>query len=79
MNEQEITRRVEQAFKDGSSIDLAMTRAGQRAFQYHAWTNTKLRIWRDGQVVELDPQDKSAQLPEGFVKPKNGTPPWVGL
>ncbi len=79
MNEQDISQRVERAFEDGTVIDRAMLKAGQRAFQYHAWTNTKLRVWRDGRVVELDPNDPQAQLPEGFEKPEGGTPPWVGL
>jgi len=79
MNEQEIRRRVEEAFADGTVIDQAMLKAGQRAFQYHAWTNTTLRVWRDGRVVEIDPKDENAELPEGFEKPDGGTPPWVGL
>lgn len=79
MTEHEISQRLEQAFADGERVDLAMIRAGQRAFQYHSWTNTKLRVWRDGRVVEIDPRDPEAELPKGFEVPKNGTPPWVGL
>jgi hypothetical protein len=79
MNEQDISQRVERAFQEGKPIDQAMKKAGQRAFQYHAWTKTTLRIWRDGRVVEIDPNDPDAELPEGFVKPEDGTPPWVGL
>ncbi len=56
-----------------------MLRVGQRAFQYHAWTRTKLWIWRDGRVQSIDPNDPNAELPEGFERPEPGPPPWVGL
>ena len=79
MNERDISQRIERAFEDGTPIDQAMLKAGQRAYQYHAWTNTKLRVWRDGRVVEIDPRDPNAELPAGFEVPKDGTPPWVGL
>jgi len=79
MSNEEISQRLRRAFEDGEQVDQAMKKAGQRAFQYHAWTKTTLRVWRDGRVVEIDPNDPNAELPEGFVKPEYGTPPWVGL
>ncbi|MBL4809604.1 MAG: hypothetical protein JKY43_06055 [Phycisphaerales bacterium] len=79
MSEEEISQRVRHAFENGELVDQAMKKAGQRAYQYHAWTNTKLRVWRDGRVVEIDPKDPDAELPAGFEVPKSGTPPWVGL
>lgn len=78
-SEQEISERLEAAMAAGTPVDEAMRRAGQHAFQYHAWTRTKLWIWRDGRIAELDPNDPNAELPEGFERPEPGPPPWVGL
>lgn len=61
------------------AINAAMLKAGQRAFQYAAWTRTLLWIWKDGKVVSLDPNDPDAELPEGFERPPPGPPPWIGL
>ena len=78
-NEQEVRRRAKAALTSDEAMNAAMRRAGQHAFQYHAWTRTKLWIWRDGRVAELDPNDPNAELPEGFERPPPGPPPWVGL
>lgn len=78
-NEREISERVEAAMAAGTPVDEAMSRVGQRAFQYHAWTRSKLVIWQDGKIVKIDPNDPDAELPEGFERPEPGPPPWVGL
>lgn len=78
-DERDIIERLEAAMAAGTPVDEAIRRAGQRAFQYHAWTRTKLWIWRDGRVEALDPNDPDAVLPEGFVRPEPGPPPWIGL
>lgn len=72
-------RRDTSALDSDEAVNAAMLRVGQRAFQYHAWTRTKLWIWRDGRVQSIDPNDPNAELPEGFERPEPGPPPWVGL
>ncbi len=78
-SEREVSERLEAAMAAGTLVDEAIRRAGQRAFQYHAWTRTRLWIWRDGRVESIDPNDPNAKLPEGFERPPPGPPPWIGL
>lgn len=78
-DERDIIERLEAAMAAGTPVDEAIRRAGQRAFQYHAWTRTKLWVWRDGRVQALDPNDPHAVLPDGFERPEPGPPPWIGL
>ena len=73
--EQEISERLEAAMSAATPVDDAMRRAGQLAFQFHAWTNTPMVIWKDGKVVEIDPNDPDLELPEGFERPPPGPPP----
>jgi hypothetical protein len=78
-SEREVSERLEAAMAAGTPVDEAIRRAGQRAFQYHPWTHTKLWIWRNGRVESIDPNDPNAELPEGFERPPPGPPPWIGL
>lgn len=74
----ELPGRIE-ALDSDEIINAAMRKAGQRAFQIAAWTNTLLWVWKDGKVVSIDPNDPDADLPEDFVRPEPGPPPWIGL
>lgn len=78
-NDAERKSRGLDALESHEILDAAMLEVGRRAFQYAAWTNTLLWVWQDGKVVGIDPNDPDAQLPEGFVRPPPGPPPWIGL
>ena len=68
-----------ESFDSDESVNEAMRRAGLKAFQYHAWTQSVMWVWHNGQIVKIDPNDPDAELPEGFDRPEQGPPPWVGL
>lgn len=67
------------ALESTETLNAAMLKVGQRAFQYAAWTRTLMWVWQDGKVVGIDPNDPNAELPEGFERPPPGPPPWIGL
>ena len=47
--------------RDGTAIDRAIVAARRRVIQRHRQLGVPLAIWRDGEVVEVDPE--SVELP----------------
>lgn len=52
---------IERIFEDGTAIDRAMIRTHRAVILRHRQAGVPLVLWRDGQVVEVDPF--SVELP----------------
>lgn len=55
------SRDIAAIIRDGTAIDRAIIAARRRVIQHHRQLGVPLMIWRDGQVVEVDPE--SVELP----------------
>jgi hypothetical protein len=55
---------VDQICRDGRLIDEAVERAGRDARLKHKQLGVPLVVWRDGQVVEIPPEEIVVDPPE---------------
>ena len=55
-------RDIGRIIREGTAIDRAMVAAQRRVILRHRQLGIPLVLWRDGQVVEVDPE--SVELPE---------------
>lgn len=61
-----MSRRTAEALRDGDLLDRAMVAARRRVILHHRLLKVPLVIWRDGQVVEVDPETVELPDVEGF-------------
>lgn len=59
-----MSRRIDPrvAIRDGAALDRAMVRVHRQVILYHRMLGVPLVMWRDGKVVEVDPE--TVELPE---------------
>jgi hypothetical protein len=60
---------VDEICRDGSEIDDAVERAGREARLKHKQLGVPLVVWRDGQVVEIPPDEIVVDLPDATPEP----------
>lgn len=48
---------IDEICRDGSEIDAAVERAGRQARLKHKQMGVPIVIWRDGQIVEIPPEE----------------------
>jgi hypothetical protein len=61
-----MSRKTAEALRDGDLLDRAMVAAQRRVILHHRRLGVPLVIWRDGQVVEVDPETVELPEVEGF-------------
>ncbi|MBM3568848.1 MAG: hypothetical protein FJX46_08840 [Alphaproteobacteria bacterium] len=61
-------RKVERMVRDGDAIDRAMVAARRKAILRHRQLGVPLVLWRDGRVIEIDPN--RVPLPRAPAKPR---------
>ena len=55
-------RDIAKIFRDGVLIDRALERAAREAIQIHKRAGVPLVCWRDGRVVQVDPEEAERML-----------------
>lgn len=55
---------IDEICRDGSEIDEAVERAGRQARLKHKQMGVPIVIWRDGQIVEIPPEEIIVDPPE---------------
>jgi hypothetical protein len=65
------SQNIAEIIRDGTAIDRAIVAARRRVIQRHRRLGVPLAIWRDGRVVEVDPE--SVELP-GDTSTKTAEP-----
>jgi hypothetical protein len=55
---------IAKLFEQGAPIDEALARAGRDARLKHKQLGVPLVVWRDGQVVEIPPEEIVVDPPE---------------
>ena len=56
---------VDQICREGTAIDRAVEQAARDARLLHKKMGVPLVVWRDGQVVEIPPEEIVVDYPEG--------------
>ena len=54
---------IDEIRRNGAEIDNAVARAGREARLKHKQLGVPLVVWRDGQVVEIPPEEIVVDLP----------------
>jgi hypothetical protein len=53
---------IEEIFKDGALIDLALKKAGKQALLKHKQSGNPVAIWQDGKVVWIPPEEIEIEI-----------------
>lgn len=62
---------VDQICQDGTQIDAAVERAAREARLRHKQMGVPLVVWRDGQVVEIPPEEIIVDPPADSTQATN--------
>lgn len=62
---------VEQVCRDRRAIDAALDRAERNARLRHKQAGVPIVVWRDGQVVEIPPEEIVVDPPQAGSPPAN--------
>lgn len=62
---------VDRICLEGSEIDEAVERAGREARLRHKQMGVPIVVWRDGQMVEIPPEEIVVDLPQAGSPPAN--------
>jgi hypothetical protein len=62
---------VDRICLDSDELDKAVERAGREARLRHKQAGVPLVVWRDGQIVEIPPEEIVVDLPQAGSPPAN--------
>ncbi len=63
---------VEHRIRDGEAIDRAILASHRRVILRHRQAKVPLAIWRDGQVLEIDPELVELPMIDDLIAPQGG-------